>query len=231
MNIAVFHGSPRKGNTYTATQIFLDQLQKRGDARITEFFLPEALPEFCTGCQLCLGNPHESCPHARYTGPIVQAVMHADALVFATPHHGVSSMSACMKNLLDHLGFLALTVAPRAEMFSKKAMVITTGTGSASASKPIVKGLKYKGVNRVYALGVRMFIHRWDKMPPAKRAKCERALRRAADRFHTARKGRAYLSTIGMYYITKFVIKRYIGKDGYPYRHWERNGYFKKRPF
>ena len=230
MKIAVFHGSPRKGNTYKATQIFFDQIKKRGDAHITEFFLPQALPEFCTGCQLCFGNSHEVCPHAGYVAPILEAVLQADALVFATPHHGVSSMSAGMKNLLDHLGFLALTVTPRSEMFDKKAFVITTGTGSASASRPIVKGLKYKGVNRVYALSIRMFTHKWDLMPPVKQARCEKTLRRAADRFAAVQKGRAYLSTIGMYYITKFVLKRYIGAEGYPYRYWEEQGFFAKRP-
>ncbi|MCL2811438.1 MAG: NAD(P)H-dependent oxidoreductase [Clostridia bacterium] len=231
MKLAVFHGSPRKGNTYKATQIFLDQINKHGETQIADFFLPEALPEFCTGCQLCFANPPEYCPHAGYVAPILEAVMQADALVFATPHHGVSSMSAGMKNLLDHLGFLALTVTPKAEMFEKKAFVITTGTGSASAKKPIVKGLKYKGVNRVYALSIRMFIHKWELMPPAKQARCEKALRRAADRFVAVKKRHAYLSTIGMYYITKFVIKRYIGKGGYPYRYWEEKGYFAKRPF
>ena len=161
----------------------------------------------------------------------MDAVIHADALVFTTPHHGVSSMSACMKSLLDHLDFLALTVAPRAELFSKKAFVITTGTGSATASKPIVKGLKHKGINRVYALGLRMFVDKWDKMPIKKQAKCEKVLRRAADRFYATKKGRPYLSTIGMYHMSKFILKRYVGKDAYPYRYWEEKGYFKKRPF
>ena len=231
MKLAVFHGSPRKGNTYIATQIFLDQLSKHGETHITEFFLPQALPELCTGCQLCFGYPQGRCPHTQYVAPILQAVLQADALVFATPHHGVSSMSAGMKNLLDHLGFLALTVTPMAEMFDKKAFVITTGTGSASAKKPIVRGLKYKGVNRVYALPLRMFSHKWDLMPQTKQAKCEKALRRAADRFVAVKKRHAYLSTIGMYYVTKFVMKKYIGKDTYPYQYWEEKGYFAKRPF
>jgi len=86
-------------------------------------------------------------------------------------------------------------------------------------------------VNRVYALGLRMFTNEWDKMPAPKQAKFEKTLRRAADRFYAARKGRPYLWTIGMYHLSKFIIKKYIGKDAYPYKHWEEKGFFGRRPF
>lgn len=231
MRIAVFHGSPRKGNTYTAAKLFLEQLGKRGETRITEFFLPEALPVFCTGCQLCMGNPRECCPHARDVDPIAEAIFHADALVFATPHHGAGDMSAGMKNLLDHLAFLTLNVAPRPELFAQKAFVITTGTGSVTAKKPLVRCLKHWGVNRIYALGLRMMTDAWDKMPASKRFRYEKTLRRAADRFAAAPKRFPYLSTIGMYHASKFILKKYVGEDAYPYRYWEEKGYFRKRPF
>lgn len=137
MKIALLHGSPRKGNTYKATQIFMDELSKFGDIQVTEFRLPEAMPEFCVGCQLCLGGPHERCPHSQYVTPVLNAIISADALIFTTPHHGACSMSSSMKNLLDHLDFLTLSVSPRREIFNKKAFIITTGAGSTAAIRPI----------------------------------------------------------------------------------------------
>lgn len=231
MNIVVFHGSPRKGNTYTATAYFMDELSKLGDIRSSEFFLPEAMPVFCTGCQLCLGNPCEKCPHSQYVTPLLGAILTADALVFTTPHFGACSMSGCMKNLLDHLDFLTLTVAPRVEMFRKKAFLISTGAGSAAATKPIMKYLKNWGVNRVYSLGIRMLINQWDKMPAAKQTKSEKALRRAARRFYGVPQKRPYISTTILYHINKYILMKYIGEGNYPYEYWKEHGYFKKRPF
>ena len=231
MNITVFHGSPRKGNTYRATRIFLDELLRCGDIQYTEFFLPEALPEFCTGCQLCLGSPSEVCPHSQYVLPILNAIICSDALIFSTPHSGACSMTAGMKTLLDHLDFLTITVAPRAELFSKKAFIITTGSGSTAAAKPIKSCLRNWGLNRVLSLGIRMFTDKWVKMSNEKQRKIKNRLQRAAHNFYNTPKRQPYISTIFMYHIAKFILKKYVGEDAYPYKYWQEKGYFKKRPF
>lgn len=231
MKAVVFHGSPRKGNTYIATKIFLDELMKNDDVEFREFFFPAALPIFCTGCQLCLGNPREACPHEQYVTPIYDAIMEADALIFTTPHHGGCDMSSCMKNLLDHLDFFTLNVAPRRAMFSKKAFIITTAAGSTAAIKPIKKFLKNWGINRVDAIGIRMFTNRWDAMPGSKQAASTNRLRAAARRFHRAPKKPPYASAVIMYHMSKFILKRYVGEEAFPYQYWKENGFFEKRPF
>ena len=231
MKIAVFHGSPRKGNTYLATGIFMSALSKCGDISFAEFFLPEALPAFCTGCILCFQGKEEKCPNAQYTIPILDAIINADALIFTTPHYGACSMPAAMKTLFDHIDFLVLNVSPREEMFEKKAFIITTGAGSTATIKPIKNYLKHCGINRVYALGFRLFIDKWSKMPEAKQAKYEKRLRKAAQKFYKAKKGRPYISTILYYHMTKFIMKKFVGAGNYPYELWKKKGYFKKRPF
>jgi len=232
MKIAVFHGSPQKGNTYYATNIFMNELSKRGDISFTEFFLPEALPAFCTGCTLCFQGLQHKCPNAQYTTPILDAIINADALIFATPHYGACSMPAAMKTLFDHIDFLVLNVSPAKEMFEKKAFIITTGAGSAAAIKPIKSFLKHCGINRVYALGCRLFTDKWNNMPQAKQAKYEKRLRKAAQKFYKAKKGRPYISTILYYHVVKSIImKKFIGEGNYPYDNWKEKGYFIKRPF
>ena len=231
MKLTVFHGSPRKGNTYYATSIFLDELRKSGDVSLTEFFLPKDLPVFCTGCTICFGGSHEKCPNAKYTTPIIESIIDANALLFATPHYGACSMPGPMKSLFDHIDFLVLTVAPRPEMFDKKAFILTTGAGSAAAIKPIANYLKNCGVNRVYSKGFRLFIDKWDKMPESKQTRNEKALRRAARRFYSSRKGRPYLSTVAFFYVIKHIIMKFVGEGNYPYDNWKEKGYFKKRPF
>jgi len=228
--VAVFHGSPRKGNTYRATKIFLDELENCGDVKYTEFFFPEALPKFCAGCQRCLGGPRENCPHAAFVTPILEAILIADALVFTTPHYACD-MSGSMKNLLDHLDFLTLNVAPRREIFQKKAFILTTGAGSAAAIGPIKKFLKNWGINRVSALGLRLFTDKWGKMSGKKQERYVKKLRASARKFYRAKKRRPYLSTVMMYHMSKFILKKYVGKGNYPYEYWSENGYFRERPF
>lgn len=230
MKVAIFHGSPRKGNTYKATEIFLDELQKNADVQCVEFFLPESMPEFCTGCQICFSHSYEKCPHSEYVTKIFDTIIDSEALVFATPHYGASTMTSSMKNLLDHLDFLTFTVTPRRELFTKKAFIITTATGSTAAIKPIKKYLKYWGVNRVYSLGLRMFTDKWSKLTKQKQDKFERKLRKAANRFYSAKTKYPYISAIFMYHMSKFILKKYVGEDAYPYKYWQENGYFKRNP-
>ena len=229
MKFAVFHGSTRKGNTYFATRIFIDEIEKNGDVRVMEFFLPESLPVFCCGCTLCFVD--KTCPNARYADPIINAIIEADALVFATPHYGACSMPAAMKTLFDHIDFLVLNVSPREEMFEKKAFIITTGAGSTAAIKPIRNFLKHCGVNRIYSLGIRMFTNLWDKLPKKKQNKFEKSLRRAARKFYNAKKRHPYFSSICYFYIVRFIMKRYVGEGNFPYDNWKEKGYFNKRPF
>lgn len=231
MKAVVFYGSPRKGNTYTATKIFMDEMSQCGEVSYSEFFLPKDVPEFCLGCQLCLGNPREKCPHASYIDPIYKAIMEADALIFTTPHYGGSSMTGSMKNLLDHLDFFTLTVSPRKEMFGKKAFILTTGTGSTSAVKQIEKCLKGRGINRVSSAGIKMFTNKWDKMPIKKQKSLEKRLVKAARNFYSMKKKTPYASSVFMYYISKFVIRKYMGVGSYPFEYWKENGYFDKCPF
>jgi len=231
MKVAIFYGNPRKGNTYFATSVFMDELQKCGDVEYTEFFMPSDLPGFCIGCQQCFNGLFEKCHDAQYVAPILDAIIEADALVFATPHCGGSCMPGSMKNLIDHLDFLALLVSPRAEVFDKKAFIITTGTGSTSAIKPIKKALKHWGINRVYSLGLRMFTNKWDKMPEAKQARFENRLHRSARKFYKTPKKRPYLSSVLFFYMSRFILRRYAGEGTYPYMLWKERGYFDKRPF
>jgi len=231
MNITVFHGSPRKGNTYKATKIFMDELSKHQNVQFIEFFMPDDLPKFCVGCQLCMESTNDNCPHFQYISPIYDAIISADALIFSTPHYGACGMSSSMKNLLDHLDFFTLTVAPREEIFSKKAFVITTGTGSAAALKPISKFLKNWGINRVFSFGIRMFTNKWGNMAQKKQDGLEKKLRKRANRFYNAKKGRPYLSAIFMYHMSAFILKKYVKSGAYPYDYWEEKGCFSKRPF
>ena len=230
MKLIVFYGSPRKGNTFAATAIVLDALRSFGELDCTEYHLPAAMPEFCTGCQACLSSPREHCPHAKYVDPILADILAADALLFASPHYGASDMSAAMKNLLDHLDFLALNVAPRSELFKKRALVLTTGAGSTSAAGPLKRGLLGWGLNRVNVASCRMLTDKWINMPIIRQKQVARGLRRAAKWLYFTGPRRPLLPTRMRYHLAKFVLQRFVGEGAYPYEYWKGHGFFDRCP-
>ena len=230
MKIAIFYGTPRKGSTYYAASVFKDEMQKHDSVKFSEFFLPAALPEFCTGCALCHSAGNKECPHERYVTPILEAVIKADALVFTTPHYGACDMPASMKTLFDHLDFLTLNVSPRSELFAKKAFILTTGAGSAAALKIIKKALRHWGVNRVRSCGVRLFADNWKVMPEKRRQSREKSIRRSTRGFYRAKAGIPHPVSFLYYYASKFVLRKFVGEGNYPYEWWKEKGYFDKMP-
>ena len=87
------------------------------------------------------------------------------------------------------------------------------------------------GINRVYSIGIRMFTDKWDKMPAKKQKRIDRKLRKTANHFLNAKVKNPSISSVFMYHVSKFVIRRYVGEGNYPFEYWKEQGYFAKRPF
>ncbi len=187
MKICIINGSPRKGNTYKATQIFKARLENKEKIEFTEFFLPRDLPHFCCGCYNCFERSEDKCPHARYTLPMEQAMKEADAIIITSPVY-VLAESGAVKAFLDHYGYMYLPHRPMEEMFSKVGMVISTtaGAGTALTIKTISKSLSYWGVKRVFKCGLRLLDKNWEDMKPKKQRKFEEKLFKKADKFYKA---------------------------------------------
>jgi len=188
MKTVLINGSPRKGNTYHAAKVFLEEMARSGEVTCDEYLLPRDLPEFCIGCGNCFHKGEAACPHAKYTIPILNSMIEADALIFASPIF-VWQTTGAMKNFLDHFGHLFLVHRPREEMFSKKAFILETSNGGLknSAIKPIKTNLKLWGINRIYSQGFvlkQMASHSWEAMPEERKTKFEENIRRSADKFY-----------------------------------------------
>jgi len=185
MRICIINGSPRKGNTYKATQIFKEQMKKNGDVEFTEFFLPKDMPKFCCGCYNCFEKGEDKCPHAQYTQPIANAMREADGIILTSPVY-VLAESGAMKAFLDHYGYMFMPHRPMEEMFSKVAMVISTtaGAGTGHAIKTISRSLNYWGIKRIQKCGLSIFALSWDEMKIKKQQKFEKILSQKANKFY-----------------------------------------------
>jgi multimeric flavodoxin WrbA len=236
MKITVINGSPRKGNTYLATQIFKEEMQKKGEVEFIEIFLPKDMPEFCHGCTTCILKGEEKCSHNQYVKPILEAMLESDGLIFTSPVY-VYDVSGVMKNFLDHFGYLWLPHRPNAKMFSKKAYILITAAGSGikGTIKTIVTNLKFWGVNRVYSKGFPVFSERWQTMPAKKQERYERILRKEATKFYKEVESKKihlpYFSIRFIFFAIKMMIKGY-DESSIDKKYWKEKGWLdKKNPF
>jgi len=241
MKVVVFNGSPRKGNTYAATQIIKNEMMACGDVKFIEYFLPNDLPEFCKGCFLCLSENEQLCPHSKYTLPILENLLDSDALIFATPVYVLQTTGA-VKAFFDHYSWMFIVHRAHPEMFRKKAFVpsTTAGAGTKTAMKTITTNLKFWGINRIYSSGFAMRAINWETVKPKRREKFERRLRKSARRFFretaSGKKHSPYLLTRLMFYIRRGMLKKDLASQSdesavADIRHWQEQGWFNKNPF
>jgi len=239
VKVVVINGSPRKGNTYAATQIFKNEMSARGNVEFAEFFLPQALPEFCSGCMLCLEKDEKSCPHSEYTLPILDEIIRADALIFTTPVYVLQTTGA-VKAFLDHFAWMFIVHRARPEMFRKKAFVLSTtaGAGTRAAMKTIITNLKFWGVNRIYSFGFSLFESEIERMNSKRRAKVETKIKRRAKRFYReialGKKRSAYLFMRFMFYVRRGMLKKdekTFSNESADVKYWHEQNWSKKTPF
>ena len=230
MKIVIVHGSPRKGNTYGATQTFKDEMLKHGEVEFVEFFLPKDMPEFCCGCMSCFLNGEETCPHSKYTMPLLEQMLSADALIFTTPVFALQT-SGCMKSFLDHFAFIFLVHRARQEMFKKKAFIISTtvGAGAKDAMKTVSTSLKYWGVNRVYSYSFATFGDEWRGMKADKKDKIISKIQKKANLFYkevsTGKRHYSYLLMRIMFSVSRFIMKKYNDDSSLDKKYWAEKGW------
>lgn len=238
MKIVVVHGSPRKGNTYKATQKFKEEMEKQGDIEFVDFFLPKDMPEFCHGCMNCFLKGELTCPHAEYTMPILDQMVSADGLIFTTPVFALS-LSGCMKSFLDHYAYIFIVHRARSEMFNKKAFILasTVGAGSKAAIKTISTSLKYWGVNRVYSYSFTTFGTEWNNIETEKKSKIKSDIANKAKKFYTevdsGKNHTPYLFISFMFKMSRFILKKYADETSLDKQYWIDQGWYsgEKSPF
>lgn len=167
MNIVLIHGQNHKGSSYHIGRMIAEKVNV--EKEITEFFLPKDLNHFCLGCYKCIEGDH-NCPFYEEKKRIMDAVETADLLIFTTPTYCLRA-SAPMKSFIDLTFTYWMSHRPRACMFSKKAVVVSTaaGSGAKSATKDISAALFYWGVPYIKTLGVALQAMNWDMVSEKKK--------------------------------------------------------------
>ena len=105
-SVTAFVGSSRKrGLTSIVAREFLDNLESFGDVRGEIVFLSDYSIGVCRGCKSCFLKGEERCTLKDDRDVLIEKMMAADAVVFASPNYSFQ-VSGIVKVFLDRLGFV-----------------------------------------------------------------------------------------------------------------------------
>ncbi|MCL2696749.1 MAG: NAD(P)H-dependent oxidoreductase [Oscillospiraceae bacterium] len=132
-------------------------------SNIEEFFLPRDFNEGCSGCGTCLHNGRENCPHSEKVEIIFNSMLSSDVIIIGSPTY-VMEMTAHLKGFFEHIFTAWLGHRPEEVMFSKTAVVISTGAiiGMNNVTKSLARQMFYLGVPKTYRLSFGVMAASWD---------------------------------------------------------------------
>ncbi|MBP3618525.1 MAG: NAD(P)H-dependent oxidoreductase [Lachnospiraceae bacterium] len=223
MNIVLIHGQNHKGSTYHIGRMIAEKVS--AEKEITEFFLPKDLNHFCLGCYKCIEGDH-NCPFYEEKKRIMDAVEAADLLIFTTPTYCLRA-SAPMKSFLDLTFTYWMSHRPRACMFSKKAVVVSTaaGAGAKSATKDISTALFYWGVPYRKTLGVALQAMNWDMISAKKREKLNKVTTKLAKKLSNHTKPVVGFKTRFIFFVMSKMQSGGMGSSPMEKTYWEEKGW------
>ena len=182
MKVLVIMGSPRKGNTYHATERIREIIQETVPVEWDYVMLKDAHLEDCRGCYQCFERGEEYCSLKDDSSLLEQKMKEADGVVFATPVYGFQ-VSYLMKLFIDRHGY----VFHRPRFFRQKALLLTTAgaVGSDDVLKYLNLVARIWGFEVAARVGIRTHAT-FGPLPPYVIQENEKKLQKAADAFLAA---------------------------------------------
>ena len=223
MKIVMIHGQNHKGSTWNIGNLLVQKIQ--GEKEVKEYFLPRDLNHFCTGCFACL-EARERCPYWQEKEPIQQDMLEADLLIFTSPNYCMMP-SAPMKAFLDLFFTNWMSHKPLPELFSKRAVVISTaaGAGAKNAVKLIGNNLQNWGIPEVHPYAAVVNAMNWEMVPPKKEAKIEKDMDKLARKLSRSGRVSVGIKTRILFWFYGGMQKAGWGASPTEKEYWEKNGW------
>lgn len=230
MKIVLIHGQNHKGSTYHISRILINSIHN--DKDIAEFFLPNDLPHFCTGCYTCIKD-ESKCPYFYEKNAIMQKIENADLLIFTTPTYCMAP-SAPMKNFMDLSFTYWMPHKPRKCMFTKRAVVISTaaGAGTKHATRPIAHMLSYWGISNVIKYGICVQAMSWNDVSSVKKEKITKDMKKLGHTLSNKKLPHVSIKTKFLFTIMAAMHKNNMGSGIEEKQYWQKAGWLgKERPW
>lgn len=218
------HGQNHKESSYNIGRILCESISCTKE--VEEFFLPRDLNHFCLGCYACIED-ETKCPYYKEKNLIMTAVENADLLIFTTPNYCMGP-SAPMKAFMDLTFTYWLPHKPRACMFSKRAVVISTtaGAGASKAIKPLSRMLSYWGISSIRSYGVAVSAMKWRDVANNKKAKIRKDILKLAEQLSQKGNVTTSIKTKLLFTIMTKMQKGNLGSSPTERLYWEKQGWF-----
>jgi multimeric flavodoxin WrbA len=187
MKAAIIKGGSRCQSTLECLQLFLQEFSKYDEVEIKEFSLPKDMPHYCHGCNSCILNGEDTCPHYIKVKPIVDALIHADLIIMTSSVYGLD-VSEHLNFLLDHLCYMWINHRPYPEMFQKIALTVTTtaGTGLSHATKTMKNTLTYLGAKKIFTFKRKVPAIKWEELTDKRKKRLQKEIIKKTDKIHRA---------------------------------------------
>jgi multimeric flavodoxin WrbA len=176
MKVLVIMGSPRKGNTYRATERIREIMQGQVPVDWEYVMLKDVHLEDCKGCYQCFERGEEYCSLKDDASLLEQKMKEADGVIFATPVYGFQ-VSSLMKLFIDRHGY----IFHRPRFFRQKALLVTTA--GAVGSNDVLKYLNLVASIWGFEVAARVGIRShatFGPLPPYVTEENEKKLQKAA---------------------------------------------------
>lgn len=230
MKIVLLHGQNHRGSTYHIAKQLVDSIPV--EKQVEEFFLPRDLAFFCVGCYNCIDD-ETKCPFYEEKLKIMKEVETADILIIDTPTYCLAP-SAGIKTFMDLTFSYWMSHRPRACMFSKKAVVISTaaGAGTGAAIKPIKNMLMYWGISKIYTYGISVQAMNWQGVSQDKKSKIAKDMQTLGKKLTRVYKVKVSLKVRFLFWLMSGMQKANMGSSKEDKRYWEEKGWLgKTRPW
>ena len=230
MKIVMLNGQNHKGSSYHVGRLLIDGFT--GENEVKEIFLPSSLNHFCLGCYSCIED-ETKCPFFSEKREIMKEIEQADLLIFTTPNYCMAP-SAAMKTFIDFTFTYWMSHKPRACMFSKKAVVISTtaGMGARQAIKTVKRTLTYWGIPYIKSYGISVQAMNWDGVATKRKLKIEKDMKALAKIILKHRKTTVPFKTKMMFNMFAAMQKSDMGSGPAEKAYWEKQGWLgKERPW
>ena len=212
--LAILGSGRKKGNTFLAVQRMEEKLKELDSAVEFEYlYLSDADIMPCIGCRACFNKGEEHCPRKDDIPAIVQKLLAADGVIFASPTY-VCAMSGTMKNFLDRIAYFC----HRPAFHGKAAVILTTtaGGGANIAAQTIRLPIGSIGFSMAGSLGIAM--HTGDVIPVPEQAarKLDRLALALYKRITGPRRDAPTVFSLVSFYVNR---RYYMKKDTESYDH------------
>lgn len=230
MKITVIHGQNHKGSTYHIGKMLTDSITCEKEVR--EFFLPKDLNHFCAGCYQCIED-ETKCPYYEEKNIIMQQIEQSDLLIFTTPTYCMAP-SAPLKSFMELTFTYWLSHKPRACMFHKKAVIISTaaGTGTKAAMKAVARTLSYWGIPWIKEYGISVQAMNWNGVSQNKKEKIEKDMKVLGKKLSKNTAPIVPIKKKWMFLMFAFMQKADWGSGLTEKQYWKEQGWLgKERPW